>query len=107
LDQLKHVIESQYGGTATLVRLVPVREAFGRQTVWEGFVHVFDLAGNPKTTRAYAWSSLQGDGKRRYFAVLRMPPIVSPGDAVTAAMAAELWGRDGTLQRHDLRAEHP
>jgi hypothetical protein len=107
VDQLEHVIETQYGGTATFVRLVPVRETFERQTVWEGIVHVFDLGGNPKTTRAYAWSSLQGDGKRRYFAVLHVPPIVSPGDAVTAAMAAERWGRDEGLQRHRLRAEHP
>ena len=50
-QQLTHVIESQYGGTATLVRLLPVRETFERQAVWEGIVHVFDLAGGPKTTR--------------------------------------------------------
>ena len=92
LDQLERVIESQHGGTATLVRLVPVRETFERQTVWEGIVHVFDLIGNPKTTRAYAWSSRQDDGKRRYFAVLRVPPIKSPGDAVTTAMAVERVG---------------
>lgn len=106
-NQLKSVIESQHGGTATLVRLVPVRETLERQTVWEGIVHVFDLADNAKTTRAYAWSSMQVDGKRRYFAVLREPPIVSVGDAVTATVAAERWGAEGTLQHHRLRAEHP
>ena len=107
LDQLEHVIESEHGGTATLVRLVPVRETFERQTVWEGIVHVFDLIGNPKTTRAYAWSWRKDDGKRRYFAVLRVPPIVSPGDAVTTVIAFERWGRDAMVQRHRLRAEHP
>jgi hypothetical protein len=35
----------------------PVKEAFNGQTVWEGLVHVFDLEGHPKATRAYAWSS--------------------------------------------------
>jgi hypothetical protein len=107
LDQLKTIIESQHGGTATLVQLVPVRETFERQTVWEGIVHVFDLADNPETTRAYAWSSVQSNGERRYFTMLRVPPIVSAGDAVTAAMTAELGGSEGTLQHYRLRAEHP
>jgi hypothetical protein len=40
-------------------------------TVWEGMVHVFDLEGHPKATRAYAWSSpIEGSTKRRLFAVL-------------------------------------
>lgn len=56
-DQLKQAIESQLGGTATLVRSVPVREAHHGMPIWEGLVHVFDLAGHSKATRAYAWSS--------------------------------------------------
>jgi hypothetical protein len=40
-------------------------------TVWEGMVHVFDLEGHPKATRAYAWSSpIEGSTKRGFFAVL-------------------------------------
>jgi hypothetical protein len=88
--QLKEAIESQHGGTATLVQAVPVKETFEGQTVWEGVVHVFDLEGHPKATRAYAWSSpIEGSTKRRFFAVLHIPPIVSPLDAVRAAIVAE------------------
>jgi hypothetical protein len=47
------------------------------------------LAGHPVANRAYAWSSLFEDGKRRFFAVLRIYPIKSPLDAVRAAIAAE------------------
>jgi hypothetical protein len=52
-------------------------------TVWEGVVHVFDLEGHPKATRAYAWSSpIEGSTKRRFFAVLGIPvnrrPIGTP-----------------------------
>jgi hypothetical protein len=72
-DRLKLAIESQHGGTATLVQAVPVKETFEGQTVWEGIVHVFDLEGHPKVTRAYAWSSpIEGSTKRRFFAVLHM-----------------------------------
>jgi hypothetical protein len=89
-SELKGAIEAQHGGTATLVQAVPVKETFESQTVWEGIVHVFDLAGHPKAARAYAWSSpIEGSTKRRFFAVLHIPPIVSPLDAVRAAIVAE------------------
>jgi hypothetical protein len=69
---------------------VPVRESFDGKPVWEGVVHVFDLAGNPKATRAYAWSSpIEGSDKRRFFAVLHMGAITSPVDAVRAAIVQE------------------
>jgi hypothetical protein len=87
---LQIAIESQHGGRATLAQSVPVKETHAGKTVWEGVVHVFDLADNPKATRAYAWSSpIEGSGKRRYFAVLHMGAIKSPLDAVRAAIVAE------------------
>ena len=88
-DQLKRAVESQHGGTATLVQAVPVREEFEGKTVWDGVVHVFDLAGHPNAKRAYAWSYERPDGKRRFFAVLHIPPIDSPVNAVRAAIVAE------------------
>ncbi len=90
LDQLKQAVEAQHGGTATLVQSVPVKETFEGATVWEGVVSVFDLAGNPKATRAYAWSSpIEGSTKRRFFAVLHTARINSPAEAVRAAIVAE------------------
>jgi hypothetical protein len=53
-------------------------------------VHVYDLTGHPRATRAYAWSSpIEGSDKRRFFAVLHMGAIKSPADAVRAAIVAE------------------
>ena len=89
-DQLKRAVEAQHGCRATLAQSAPVRDTFGGKPVWEGIVHVFDLAGHPKATRAYAWSSpIEGSTKRRFFAVLHIPPIVPPLDAVRAAIVAE------------------
>jgi hypothetical protein len=63
--------------------VVAVREAFEGQLVWEGVVHVFELKGHPTATSAYAWSSpIEGSTKRRFYAVLHVPPISSPADAV-------------------------
>jgi hypothetical protein len=95
--ELKRAVEAEHGGTATLVQSVPILErtrlhtADGTReiTVWEGVVHVFDLAGHPKATRAYAWCSERTDGKRRFYAVLHMGPVMGPVEAVRAAIVAE------------------
>ena len=90
MEQLAQAVESQHGGMATFVQTVPIKERHGGNPVWQGVVHVFDLAGNPKATRAYAWSSpIEGSDKRRFFAVLHMGGITGPVDAVRAAIVAE------------------
>ena len=90
IAQLHQAVVSQHGGKATLVQSAPVKEKFEGKTVWEGVVYVFDLTDNPKATRAYAWSSpIEGSTKRRFFAVLHIPPIDSPVAAVRAAIVAQ------------------
>jgi hypothetical protein len=88
--ELKRAVETQHGCTATFVQSVPVRERHGEATVWEGVVHVFQIHGHPKASKAYAWSSpIEGSDKRRFFAVLHLPPVTSPVEAVRAAIVAE------------------
>jgi hypothetical protein len=89
-DQLKRAVEAQHGCTATFVQSVPVKETFEGATVWDGVVHVFQIHGHTKAKEAYAWSSpIEGSDKRRFFAVLHLPPVTSPVEAVRAAIVAE------------------
>jgi hypothetical protein len=88
--ELKRAVEAQHGCTATFVQSVPVKETFDGKTVWDGVVHVFKINGHPKARRAYAWSSpIEGSDKRRFFAVLHQPPVISPVEAVRAAIIQE------------------
>jgi hypothetical protein len=88
--ELLKAVEHMHGCSAKLAQSVPVKEAHNGATVWEGVVHVFDLTGHKKATRAYAWSSpIEGSDKRRFFAVLHQGPIKSPATAVRAAIVAE------------------
>ncbi len=90
ISELAECIETQHGGKAHFREIVPVSETFNGQPVWEGEVHVFDLDGHPKATRAYAWSSpVDGSDRRRFYAVLHLGPIRSARDAVRAAIVAE------------------
>jgi hypothetical protein len=82
-------VETRHGGRATFVQSVPVSESFDGAPVWDGVVHVFDLASNPNAVRAYAWSSpVERSDKRRFFAATH-GAFKSPVDAVRAAIVAE------------------
>jgi len=85
--ELKRVVESQHGGVATLVLSVPIDERHDSEPVWQGIVHVFDLAGHAEAKRAYAWSL--EDGKDRFYTVLHLGPVTGPVEAVRATIAAE------------------
>ena len=69
---------------ATWRETVPVHEVFRGETVWQGDVEVFDLAGHPKAKHCYAWSHLDGakDERTRFVAVLEIPPVESAETAV-------------------------
>lgn len=86
-DQLRHVVEAQHDGKAALLTKLTVKATVEGETMWEGIVHIFDLEGNAKSTRAYAWSSpIDGSDKRQFYAVLHVGDIRSPLDAVRATI---------------------
>jgi hypothetical protein len=89
IAELKAAILKLHGAKAEHVESVSVHETFQGQTVWDGTVEVFDLAGHASATRAYAWSHEGDSGGRRYVAVLHVPPVDSPVNAVRAAIVAE------------------
>ncbi|HEX9490680.1 MAG TPA: hypothetical protein VF930_10370 [Stellaceae bacterium] len=103
VDEIRQTVERLHGGIARLAESVPVLESFEGKPVWEGVVHVFDLDYNPAATRAYAWSSpIKGKTTRRFFAVLHIPPITSPVEAIRATLVHEHLSKE--LRRKEGRA---
>ncbi len=95
VDELRTAIERLHNCKASFVEDVVVVEKFGDKTVWQGSVSVFNLEGHPKATRAYAWSSpIEGSTKRRYYAVLHIPPVDSPEKAVRASIVGDHKGEN-------------
>jgi hypothetical protein len=45
-SEVQRAVESQHGGKAMLVDVLPVKEVFQGKTIWEGIVHVFGLEGH-------------------------------------------------------------
>lgn len=91
IEELRDVIRRLHGAEATHVERVPVTEKFRGETVWDGFVEVFDLKGHLKTNRVYAWSHDTGDPSkpRKHVTVLHIAPVLSAAMAVRAAIREE------------------
>src|SRR5882757_128722 len=91
IKELQRAIRDLHGAKASHVETVPVKEVHQGQTVWEGDVEVFDLEDHPQAPRAYAWSHHIDDTseRKRYVAVLHIPPVTSPETAVKAAIVQE------------------
>jgi hypothetical protein len=87
-EALQEAIKHMHGCGSTWVESVPVNERFDGEVVWAGEVQVFDLIGHPQATRAYAWSHATEGTKRRFYAVLGIPPIVDALTAVRASIVA-------------------
>jgi hypothetical protein len=89
LPALVEAIRHLHGVDATHVETVHVRETHKGELVWEGDIETFDLVGHPGAARAYAWSEATTGTKRRFFAVLALPPIDSPAAALRASILAD------------------
>lgn len=89
IHSIGEAVRHLHGCAATHVRAVEVHEQHNGSTVWRGTVHVFDV-DHPKAQRAYAWSYVVDEKtqRRRFLAILGIPPINSPIDAVRAAIAS-------------------
>ena len=89
IERLEKAIRDLHGCKSKHNRSVAVHETFQGQTAWQGAVEVFELEGNPQAKIAYAWAYKGDDGKMHYVAVLSVPPISSPNDAVKAYVVAD------------------
>jgi hypothetical protein len=88
-DQLQAAIESTHGCKASNPHTERVTEIHEGQTVWDGIVHVFDV-DHPTAKVCYVWSSpVEGTERRKFYAVLGIPPVNSAEDAVRAAIIAD------------------
>lgn len=100
LEELQDAIRRLHGVESEYVETVPIVEEFEGRTMWEGDVSVFKVIGHPQTDTAYAWRDYQA-GKKRYVAVLQLPPVDSPQLAVRAAVVASIRAAQKSQQTTD------
>lgn len=88
--RLKRAIRDLHGLESDHFESVEVVETFQGKTVWEGKVEVFRVRGHPQAAHAYAWTYTDDDGKLHHVAVLGVPPVDTPQNAVKAAVVAHI-----------------
>ena len=92
-DGLLNAVEGLHECKAMRIDDHSVKEDFDGEVVWEGAVSEFQLTGHPESDTCYAWSSpIDGSEKRKFYAVLKIPPIGTPLDAVRAAIVSDQKG---------------
>jgi hypothetical protein len=90
IGDLKRAVEYTCACKASYMGQVAMIEKYGEKTIWKGIVYIFRIIGHPQTDICYAWSSpMEGSSKRRYYTVLKIPPIDSPEKAVRAALVRD------------------
>lgn len=88
-DKLVEAIKKTHGCAGALyLRTVPIKEVFMGETVFDGDVSVFAITGHPKAVHCYAWGYEENPGDWHITAVLEIPPVDSPQNAVKVAVAA-------------------
>ena len=88
--ELNLAVENQHGSHSHACPIGAGQGGIRRRGGWDDVVHVFQSLRPPQGSKAYASSSpIEGSDKRRFFAVLHLPPVTSPTEAVRAAIVAE------------------
>lgn len=89
-DELRQAVEHLHGCRARLREVVRFTERHGDEVAWDGVVHVFDVTGIADVSTCFAWSSPIGDtDRRRFYAVLAIPPVNTAADAVRASIVSD------------------
>ena len=89
-EELRLATENLHNCSAIFRDTVQVREEYGGQVVWDGVVHVLGIEGHKQASTCYSWSStIEGSDKKRFYAVLKIPPVDSAQAAVRAAIVAD------------------
>jgi hypothetical protein len=90
IPALTEAIRHMHGCEARHVGTEHVDERHEGERVWSGDVERFELVGHPSATHAFAWSEpVRGTTRRRFFAVLAVPPITDAASAVRASILAD------------------
>ena len=80
-----HGCDCEHSGTSRVI------EFWQGEKVFDGDVETFTLSAHPKASEAFAWAFHNG-AEPQYIAVLNVPPINDPSDAVRAAIASGVFG---------------
>jgi len=86
-EYLKQAPERMHYCQAPFLEDVLVVQKFGAKIIWQGVGGFFLIKIYLQADKCYAWSSsIKGSTKRRYYAVLHIPPIDSTQKAVRTSI---------------------
>ena len=88
VESAQQAAEDATGSPVKHLESVPVVETFRGQIIWKGIVEVYGVT-KPPPDKAYAWAVESAGGGTDYIAVLGIPPVNTPIDAVRAWIVSQ------------------
>ena len=88
IQKLRREVKAMHGCDCRFESAAHVHEMLNGKTVWKGMVTTFKVDEHPRATKAFAWAYRDAQGEVQYIAVLSLPPLQSPREAVQAAIAS-------------------
>ena len=89
IEDLRIATEQLHKCRAAHRKSVSIRQEFQEQVAWKGTVEDFRV-DHPETDTCYAWSApIEGSDRRKFYAVLKIPPVETAADAVRAAIVSD------------------
>jgi hypothetical protein len=88
IKALQDAIRQTHGCRSFYIRTVHVKEVFQGGAAWEGDVEEFGV-DHPATVFCYAWGLQDDRGRWQCVALLMLPPVDSPEQAVRAHVLAQ------------------
>lgn len=87
LQNLREAVTALHGCDCLHASTSRVVEFYEGRKVFDGDIETFTLSSHPTASEAFAWAFHNGT-EPQYVAVLKVPPINGPSDAVRAAIAS-------------------
>jgi hypothetical protein len=87
IERLKQVIFHLHKSGSTHVESVFVEEAYHGETLWRGYVEVFELTDHPKAKRCYGWTYGEPE---EFIIILELPPVTDAPSAVKVGVSYQI-----------------
>lgn len=95
IKRLQRAIKDRHNFESVHVESMHVRVAFKDQTVWDGVVEIFEVQGDSRAKRCYAWGAFggklgeKGPEKEEFYAVPELLPVTTAEEAVRTAISSD------------------
>ena len=87
IERMKQVIFHLHKSVSKHVESIFVEETYHGETLWRGYVEVFELTDHSKAKRCYGWTYGEPE---EFITILELPPVTDAQSAVKVGVSYQI-----------------